>query len=65
MAYVDHSALVNIMRSSSEQPTLRIKKLLEKLTGYHFDLHFKPGREMKVCDFLSWVNLDLEYDLLP
>jgi hypothetical protein len=52
-AYVDHSALVNIMGSSSEPPTLYIKKLLEKLTGYHFTLHFKPGSEMKVCDFLS------------
>ena len=44
---------MNIMRSSSEPPTLRIRKSLEKLTGFQFDLHFKPGREMKICDFLS------------
>jgi hypothetical protein len=41
------------MRSSSEPPTLQIKKSLEKLTGFQFDLHFKPGRDMKICDFLS------------
>jgi hypothetical protein len=47
----DYTVLQNLhnMKCSSEPPTLRIKKILEKLTGYQFE----SGKEIKVCDFLS------------
>ena len=52
-AYCDHSALVNIMRSKSEPPTMRFKKLIEKLSGYDFQLGYKKGKDLVLADFLS------------
>jgi hypothetical protein len=57
-AYVDHSALVNIMKSKTEPPTRRIQLLLEKLSQYNFSLGYKPGKDMVICDFLSRVKCD-------
>ena len=42
--YCDHSAL--------EPPTLRLKKLIEKLSDYKFDIKFLRGKDMLVSDFL-------------
>ena len=50
---VDHSALVFILRGKKEPPTLRLKKMLEQLSQYHFTTRFLKGKEMFISDFLS------------
>ena len=51
--YCDHSALVHIMNGKKEPPTLRLKKLIENLSDYKFDIKFLRGKNMFVSDFLS------------
>ena len=50
---VNHSALVHIMNSKKELPTLRIKKMLEILSQYNFSICHLKGKEMYISDFLS------------
>jgi hypothetical protein len=50
---IDHSALVYILKAKREPPTLRIKKLIESLSAYNFEVNFLKGKEMFVSDFLS------------
>ena len=49
--YCDHSALVH--KAKREPPTLRLKKLIENLSEYKFDIYFLKGKEMHISDFLS------------
>ena len=51
--YFDHSALVHILKAKREPPTLRLKKLIENLSEYKFDIYFLKGKEMHISDFLS------------
>ena len=51
--YCDHSALVHILKAKREPPTLRLKKLIENLNEYKFDIYFLKGKEMHISDFLS------------
>ena len=53
--YCDHSALVHIVKAKREPPTTRIKKLLEHLSEYKFDLRFLAGKSkpMTIADLLS------------
>ena len=51
--YCDHSALVHIMAAKREPPTLRLKKLIEHLSDYKFNIKFLKGKEMHISDFLS------------
>ena len=51
--YCDHSALVHIMAAKREPPTLRLKKLMEHLSDYKFNIKFLKGKEMHISDFLS------------
>ena len=51
--YCDHSALVHILKAKREPPTLRLKKLIEILSEYKFDIYFLKGKEMHISDFLS------------
>ena len=51
--YCDHSALVHIMNGKKEPPTLRLKKLIENLSDFKFDIKFLRGKYMFVSDFLS------------
>ena len=51
--YCDHSALVHILKAKREPPTLRLKKLIENLSEYKFDIYFLKGKEMHISDFLS------------
>ena len=51
--YCDHSALVHIMNGKKEPPTLRLKKLIENLSDYKFDIKFLRGKDMFLSDFLS------------
>ena len=50
---IDHSALVYIINSKKEPPTLRLKKLLEILSQYSFNIRYLKGKEMYISDFLS------------
>ena len=50
---IDHSALVYIINSKKEPPTLRLKKLLEILSQYSFNIRYFKGKEMYISDFLS------------
>ena len=51
--YCDHSALVHILKAKREPPTLRLKKLIENLSEYKFDIYFLKGKEMHISVFLS------------
>ena len=50
---VDHLAITQIMRSKVEPATNRIKRLLEVLSAYSFNLYYIKGKDMILSDFLS------------
>ena len=52
-AVVYHLAIIHIMRSKAEPATNRIKKLLEILSSYSFNLNYIKGKDMVLSDFLS------------
>ena len=57
-AVVDHLALTHIMRSKIEPATTRIKRLLEVLSSYSFNLYYIKGKDMVLSDFLSRQKVD-------
>ena len=57
-AIVDHLALMHIFRSKAELTTTRIKRLLEILSSYSFNLYYIKGKDMILCHFLSWQKRD-------
>ena len=57
-ALVDHLAIMHIMRSKVEPATTRIKRLLEVLSSYSFNLYYIKGKDMILNDFLSRQNVD-------
>ena len=59
-AVVDHLAIMQIMRSKVEPATNRIKRLLEVLSAYSFNLYYIKGKDMILSDFLSKQNLEDE-----
>ena len=52
-AVVDHLAITQMMRSKVEPATNRIKRLLEVLSAYSFNLYYIKGKDMVLSDFLS------------
>ena len=52
-AIADHLAIIQIMRSKVEPATNRIKRLLEVLSAYSFNLYYIKGKDMVLSDFLS------------
>ena len=52
-AVVDHLAIMHIMKSKMEPTTNRIKRLLEVLSSYSFNLYYIKGKDMILSDFLS------------
>ena len=52
-AVVDHLVINQIMRSKVELATNRIKRLLEVLSAYSFNLYYIKGKDMILSDFLS------------
>ena len=50
---VDHLAITQIMRSKIEPATNRIKRFLEVLSAYSFNLYYIKGKDMILTDFLS------------
>ena len=57
-AVVDHLAITHIMRSKAELATNRIKRLLEILSSYSFNLYYIKGKDMVLSDFLSRQHAD-------
>ena len=52
-AVVDYLAITQIIRSKVELATNRIKRLLEVLSAYSFNLYYIKGKDMILSDFLS------------
>ena len=50
---VDHLALTHIIKSKVELATTRIKRLLELISSYSFNLYYMKGKDMILSDFLS------------
>ena len=57
-AVVDHLAITHIMKSKVEPVTTRIKRLLELLSSYSFNLYYMKGKDMILSDFLSRQKVD-------
>ena len=57
-AIVDHLALTHIIKSKMEPVTNRIKRLLELISSYSFNLYYMKGKDMILSDFLSQQNND-------
>ena len=55
---VDHLAITHIMRSKAEPATTRIKRLIELLSPYSFNLYYIKGKDMVLSDFLSRQKTD-------
>ena len=55
---VDHRAMPYIMKAKTLPATTRIMRLLEILSGYAINLYFVKGKDMKICDFLSRIDVD-------
>ena len=66
-AIVDHLAITHIMRSKVEPATTRIKRLLELLSPYSFNLYYIKGKDMVLSDFLSRQKMDDSnpHELIP
>ena len=66
-AVVDHLAIMHIIRSKVEPATTRIKRLLEMLSSYSFNLYYIKGKDMILSNFLSRqkVNDSNPCKLLP
>ena len=52
-AIVDHLSLMHIIKSKSEPATTRIKRLLELISSYLFNLYYMKGKDMILSNFLS------------
>ena len=51
-AIVDHLVLTHIIKSKMEQATTRIKRLLELISSYSFNLYYMKDKDMVLSDFL-------------
>ena len=52
-AIVNHLALLPILKSKTEPATTRIKRLLEVLSTYSFNVYYMKGKDMIMSDLLS------------
>ena len=52
-AIVDHLTLMHIIKSKTEPATTRMKRLLELISSYSFNLYYMKGKDMILSDFLS------------
>ena len=57
-AIVDHLTLMHIIKSKVEQATTRIKRLLELISFYSFNLYYIKVKDMILSDFLSGQKHD-------
>ena len=52
-AVVDHLAIMHIMKSKVEPVTTRIKRLLDLLSSYSFNLYYIKGKDMVLSDSIK------------
>ena len=66
-AIVNHLAITHIMRSKAEPATTRIKRLLELLSPYTFNLYYIKRKDMDLSGFLSRRKMDDSnpHELIP
>ena len=66
-AIVDHLTLVHILKNKTEPATPRIKRLLEVLSAYSFNLYYMKGKDMILSDFLSRQETDKSdpHEIIP
>ena len=66
-AVVAHLAIMHIMKSKAEPASNRIKRLLEILSAYSFNLYYIKGKDMVLSDFLSRQHGDNSnpHELIP
>ena len=67
-AIIDHLALTHIIKSKAEPPaTARIKRLLELISLYLFNLYYMKGKDMILSNFLSRQTHDdsNQHDIIP
>ena len=57
-AIVNHLSLTHIIKSKAEPATIRIKRLLELISSYSFNLYYIKGKDMVLSEFLSRQNND-------
>ena len=57
-AVVDHLAITHIMRSKAEPAATQIKRLLELLSAYSFNLYYTKRKDMVLSDFPSSEKSD-------
>ena len=57
-AIINHLSLTHIIKSKAEPATIRIKRLLELISSYSFNLYQIKGKDMMLSDFLSRQNND-------
>ena len=57
-SFVDHLALTYIFKSKMELATIRIKRLLELISSYSFNLYYMKGKDMILSDVLSQQKND-------
>ena len=55
-AIVDHLAPSHIIKNKAEPAIARIKRLLELISSYSFNLYYIKGKDMVLSDFLSRQN---------
>ena len=57
-AIVEDIALTHIIKSKMDSATTRMKRLLELISSYSFNLYYMKGRDMIFSDYLSWQMND-------
>ena len=48
---IDHLALTHIIKSKAEPVTPRIRRLLELISSYLFNLYYMKGKDIILSDF--------------
>ena len=63
----DHLALMHIIKSKAESTTTRIKRLLELICLYPFNLYYIKGKDMILSNFLlrQTHNDSDPHDIIP
>ena len=64
---VDHLALTHIIKSKAEPATTTIKRLLELISSYSFNLYYMRGKDVILSNFLSRQTHDHSdpHDIIP
>ena len=66
-AVVDHLVIMHIMRSKAEPAMTRIKRLIQLLSPYSFNLYYIKGKDMVLSGLLSRQKTDYRnpHEIIP